>query len=245
LRTIPRASPNSADRWLADFLSQLQRDDLAPTTVRGYRYDLRHFLRWFNGTKGPARCEKLSVLDLINYRQHLVKVEGLRPATVNRRLEALRRFCRCAQQSKRLRTNIALDLRPVRTVRNTRPVGLTEPEVHTLRRLAGESGHGLAKRNYTLVQLMIQAGLRVGEMAALRGADITAHERSGLVLIRRAKVSRPAKSRSMIPARAGALPGQPQWRGSGRTVVFKRTRRTDAHTHHSGGHRASSTAGED
>src|SRR6516162_310971 len=113
LRTIQRAGPNSADRWLTDFLGQLQRDDLAPATVRGYRYDLRHFLCWFNRAIGPARFEKLSALDLINYRQHLIKVEGLRPATVNRRLEALRRFCRWAQQSRRLRTNIALNLRPV------------------------------------------------------------------------------------------------------------------------------------
>jgi len=188
LRTIQRAGANSADRWVVDFLGQLQRDDLAPATVRGYRYDLRQFLRWFNHAKGSsARFEKLAVLDLINYRQHLVKVEGLRPATVNRRLEALRRFCRWAQQSKRLRTNVALDLRPVRTVRNTRPVGLTEPEVHTLLRLAGESGHGLAKRNYALVQLMVQAGLRVGEVAALRIADIIARERSGLVRIREGK----------------------------------------------------------
>jgi hypothetical protein len=30
LRTIQRAGPNPGDRWLADFLSQLQRDDLRP-----------------------------------------------------------------------------------------------------------------------------------------------------------------------------------------------------------------------
>ncbi len=167
MRTIQRAGPNPGDRWLADFLNQLQRDDLAPATVRGYRYDLHQFLRWFNRAKGPpVRLEKLSALDLINYRQHLVNVEGLRPATVNRRLEALRRFCRWAQQSKRLKTNVAIDLRPIRTVRNTRPLGLTEPEVHALLRLAGESGHGLATRNYALVQLMVRAGLRVSEVAA-------------------------------------------------------------------------------
>jgi site-specific recombinase XerD len=87
LRTIQRAGANSADRWLADFLGQLQRDDLAPATVRGYRYDLHQFLHWFNHAQGAARFEKLAALDLINYRQHLIKVEGLRPATVNRRLE--------------------------------------------------------------------------------------------------------------------------------------------------------------
>jgi hypothetical protein len=65
--TIQRDGPNSADRcWLADFLSRLQRDDLAPATLRGYRYDLRQFLRWCDRAKGPARFEKLSALDLIN-----------------------------------------------------------------------------------------------------------------------------------------------------------------------------------
>jgi site-specific recombinase XerD len=67
------------------------------------------------------------------------------------------------------------------------PVGLTEPEVHTLLRLAGESGHGLATRNYALVQLMVQAGLRVGEVTVLRIVDITARGRSGLVRIREGK----------------------------------------------------------
>ena len=141
---------------------RLGRDDLAPATVRGYRYDLEQFLRWFSQVKGSSsRLEKLSILDLINYRQHLVNVEALKPATINRRLKALRRFCRWAQQNRLLKSNVALELKLVRTTRSTRPMGLMEPEVHSLLRLAGESGHGLAKRNYALVQLMVQAGLRV------------------------------------------------------------------------------------
>jgi integrase len=95
-------------------------------------------------------------------------------------------------------------------VRNTRPAGLTEPEVHTLLRLAGESGHALAKRNYALVQLLVQAGLRVGEVAALRIADITAHERSGLVRIREGKVGRGPLS----PANGRCLPRCPPRRGA-------------------------------
>jgi site-specific recombinase XerD len=188
LRTTPPAERKSPDRWLADFVSRLRRDDLAPATVRGYRYDLQYFLRWFSQAKGSSsRLEKLSILDLINYRQHLVNVEALKPATVNRRLKALRRFCRWAQQNRLLKSNVALELKLVRTTRSTRPMGLTEPEVHSLLRLAGESGHGLATRNYALVQLMVQAGLRVSEVATLRIADITARERSGLVRIREGK----------------------------------------------------------
>jgi|SRR6516165_7117228 hypothetical protein len=36
----------------------------------------------------------------------------------------------------------------MRMVRSQRPIGLVEPEVHMLLRAAGQSRHGLAKRNY-------------------------------------------------------------------------------------------------
>ena len=75
----------------------------------------------------------------------------------------------------------------MRTVRNRQPAGLTDPEVHALLRAAGASTHGLAARNYALVQVMLQAGLRVGEVAALRVADITLSDRSGMVRIRHGK----------------------------------------------------------
>jgi integrase/recombinase XerC len=126
-------------------------------------------------------------------------------------------------------------------------VGLTEPEVHTLLRLAGESGHGLAKRNYALVQLMIQAGLRVGEMATLRVADITAHERSGLGRIRQGKGLRAREVPLNATARRALRLYLDSRNGAGveEPLFFKRTRRTDAYTHHPGSCRASRTAGED
>jgi hypothetical protein len=46
--------------------------------VRGYRYDLPQFLRWFSQAKGSSsRLEKLSILDLISYRQHLVNIDAM------------------------------------------------------------------------------------------------------------------------------------------------------------------------
>jgi site-specific recombinase XerD len=45
----------------------------------------------------------------------------------------------------------------------------------------------LARRNYALVQLMLQTGLRIGEVAALRRADITVRERAGALRVRHGK----------------------------------------------------------
>ena len=155
------AAPDPA--WLTAFLDDLARADLAPATRRGYGYDLRHFLAWHAGVQGGGfALERLAEPDLIAYRQHLLAA-GRRPTTVNRRLDALRRLSRWARGAGRLSTDVAHGLRPVRTVRNRQPAGLTDFEAHALLCVAGASPHGLAARKYALVQLMLQAGLRVGE----------------------------------------------------------------------------------
>jgi site-specific recombinase XerD len=172
---------------MAPFLASLARDDLAPATLRGYRYDLRHFLTWHRTVQDSAfAIERLAEYELIAYRQHMVAA-GRRPATVNRRLDALRRLCRWARGTGVLAANAARDVRPLRTARNRQPVGLTDIEIHALLRAAGASSHGLAARNYAIVQLMLQAGLRVSEVAALKVADITTNDRSGSVRIRHGK----------------------------------------------------------
>ena len=189
LRAVHAADAEALDEpeWMAPFLASLARDDLAPATLRGYRYDLRHFLAWHQTVQDSAFIlDDLAEYELIAYRQHMVAA-GRRPATVNRRLDALRRLCRWARGTGALATNVARDVRPMRTERNREPVGLTDIEVHALLRAAGASSHGLAARNYAMAQLLLQAGLRVGEVAALRVADITMNDRSGSVRIRHGK----------------------------------------------------------
>jgi len=108
----------------------------------------------------------------------------MKPASVNRKLEALRRFCRWAHATGKLRTNVAAELKLARAPRSTRPKGLIAAEVQALLRAAGQSRRALAHRNYAVVQLSLQAGLRVSEAAALRIEDLEIRERQGNVRIR-------------------------------------------------------------
>ena len=122
--------------WKAEFVRALAREDLSPLTVQGYAGDVGMFLRWY----APNKLENLSGIDLIHYRQHLAGEKGLRPATLNRRLEAMRRFCRWAHEEKKLKINVATEVKLARTSRGIRPKGLEDPEVQTLLRAAGQSG---------------------------------------------------------------------------------------------------------
>jgi site-specific recombinase XerD len=188
-RAIPTAVATAPAEpgWMIAFLASLARDDLAPATLRGYRYDLLHFLAWHRTVQNsPFTLKGLAEYDLIAYRQYMVAA-GRRPATVNRRLDALRRLCRWARGTGTLRADAAGNVRPMRTIRNRQPVGMTDIEIHALLRAAGASSHGLAARNYALVQLMLQAGLRIGEVAALKVSDVTTNDRSGSVRIRQGK----------------------------------------------------------
>src|SRR5215207_6288833 len=78
---------------MADFIAELGRQEVAPKTIASYRSDLTVFGRWLEETHGePFAASLLTPTDIRDYRAHLMTVEQRQPATVNRRLAALRRF---------------------------------------------------------------------------------------------------------------------------------------------------------
>jgi site-specific recombinase XerD len=168
---------------MAPFLASLADDGLASATVRGYRYDLRHFLGWHGARHdGPFTLGMLTEHVLAAYRRYMIAADQ-RPATINRRLEALRRLGRWACGTGELEADTMGHVAPMRTIRDRRPDSLTESETQALLRAAGTSSHGLAARNYAMVQLILQTGLRVGELAALRLSDVTVNARSGSIRV--------------------------------------------------------------
>ena len=181
LREIQPPRPKSGEHpWIAAFLKAFAREDVASVTVRGYRSDLGLFAAWYDGRP----IEKLTAGDLAHFREYLSRDRAMKPASVNRKLEALRRFCRWAHTTGALHTNVAAELKLTQAPRGTRPKGLLAAEVQALLRAAGQSRRALARRNYAVVQLLLQAGLRVSEAAALRIGDLEIRERQGKVRIR-------------------------------------------------------------
>jgi site-specific recombinase XerD len=83
--------------------------------VRGYRSDLGAFAVWYDGHP----IERLTANDLAHFRQYLSRERAMKPASVNRKLEVLRRFCRWAHTTGKLRTNVAAEVKLARAPRGT------------------------------------------------------------------------------------------------------------------------------
>src|SRR3954471_16754933 len=91
---ISMQSKNSkhSDELLA-FVEELRRQDVAHKTLINYRSDLGQFARWFEGSRGePFSAAAVTPTDIRDYRSYLMTSAGAKPATVSRRLAALRKF---------------------------------------------------------------------------------------------------------------------------------------------------------
>ena len=163
MRSIIRERPILGDALLGAFTHSLGEQDLSPITARGYLHDLGRFRGWLEeeAEVKPRDLRRVTAVDLVNYRQHLLRTERLRATTINRELQALKKLFGWALNKGLVKVNVALEVRFVRVADRLCPKGLTEPEVQSLLRAAGQTRHGLAKRNYALIELLLETGLRV------------------------------------------------------------------------------------
>ena len=191
MRSIPRVAPILGDPLFQAFARSLADQDLSPVTVRDYLHDLKRFRTWMEESRGRHQREislrRLTAVQLIHYRQHLLRVERLQAATINRKIQALKKLFGWAQQKGHVKLDISHEVQFVRVGKRLRPKGLTAAEIQALLRAAGQTSHGLAKRNYALLEVLLETGLRVGEVAALHISDLALHDRSGVVRVREGK----------------------------------------------------------
>jgi site-specific recombinase XerD len=187
---VRSAPPPATDADILDaFRHQLMARDLAPATIQAYVHDLARFHTWLAGVHedAPPLLTQVRTIDLAAFRTYLIHEQAHAPATVNRRLQGLRLFFQWLSDCHWITENPATHLRFMRKGGTRQPLALRRREVFALVHAAAASPHRLAARNVALVQLMLQAGLRVGEVTALTHRDVQLHTRSGTVHVRDGK----------------------------------------------------------
>jgi len=113
---------------LSTFAESLRTEGLSENTMRIYLSDLKHFAEWFEGTNGQEfKPEASTPIDVGEYKSYLQTVKGFTPATINRRLVAIRRLCRWARTQGLIEENPAVKIKGVPR-RRIAPKALTRGE---------------------------------------------------------------------------------------------------------------------
>jgi site-specific recombinase XerD len=144
----------------------LESPALAERTRRAYRYDVEEFCDWLRAR--GTRLEDVDVRALSEYAAELgrARPRKLAPATIGRKLAAVRTFLRHALGPERVPDASFAPRRPKRLPDAPRPHEI-DGELDTL------DGEGaLALRNLALVELVYSAGLRSQEAVDLDLADV-------------------------------------------------------------------------
>ena len=144
----------------------LESPALSDATRRAYRVDVREFAGWLD--RRGTGLQDVDVRALADYAAELgrARPRKLAPATIARKLAAVKAFLRHALGKERVPDASFAPRRPLRLPDAPRP-----QEVN--RELEALEGEGpLAVRNRTLVELVYSAGLRSQEAVDLDLADV-------------------------------------------------------------------------
>jgi len=105
------------------------------------------------------------------------------PATINRRLAALRRFFSWAKEQHPI---AALPTERIHNVESTLhdPKSLDRKQWNRLQRAVEQAKELQGIRDRCIILFLYHTGLRAGELAAVQLSDLTFRERSGQVSVR-------------------------------------------------------------
>jgi len=173
------------------FEGYLARAGKSANTLLAYTRDLRLFGEWFALTNGKSLSpERITPIDVREYRSHLLAVKHHKPATVNRKLASLSAFCEWAREAGLITANPVAGISWVEEVRPA-PRWLDKNAQYALLRAVQERGK---TRDIALITLILHTGLRVSEVSNVKAGDIRISPRRGTVRVRGGKGE---KSRSV------------------------------------------------
>lgn len=197
----PNPPPADWDSVLAAFEAWLAGKGRSESTHANYTRALREFGGFYRdglGKPGP-HPQRLQPTDLHAYVDYLQEKRLLSFASINLRISALKTFARFLLETRWNRRDIAREVRTFGAVAPPPAKRLTREE--TRRFLASVNLNARnGPRDLAILQLFLQCGLRLGELARLLIDDAALGEASGHLRIR----DRKTRSERLVPLNASA-----------------------------------------
>jgi integrase/recombinase XerC len=176
-----------AQQILATYRGELQaRGELEAATIRNYLSDLQQFiawceLSWQDGLYPEAAfwLPELTTPLIARYRAHLLTVLQLKPASINRMLISIKRFCAWATARDMLGSDPARAV-PLVAQPDRQPRFLSDAEEQ---RLLAAVATAASLRDQAIVVTLLRTGLRVHELCALSIGHVQLATPGGRIIV--------------------------------------------------------------
>lgn len=159
------------DQAHEEFISHLKRKDRAESTILAYGKDIEQLLDFVNEELNKAEVHHIEKGDIKGFLDHL-REKGFTPKTISRKINSTKTFFRF------LKINEYITDDPAALISHPKfetppPRILSEMEYRALRDAAKED-----TRTYAIIEVLLQTGIRIGELADITLNDIEFDEES-------------------------------------------------------------------
>ena len=169
------------------FSGFLVEQDLAAGTIKAMVFDIRKFSKWFaSANQEPWDTERVTVRDVIDFREHLRTEKKQAASTINRNLSTIRKYFKWLFSKDTISVNPAMSVKEVKR-QPLAPQGLTRAEV---RKLLREVELRKDVRSKAVFSLILYTGARLSDVVSLELSDVMINDRSGTVFYRYGKGSK-------------------------------------------------------
>lgn len=145
-------------------IAHLQNQGKSQFTIVAYKKDLEQFVGYLSGF-GKDDIREVKKEDIDGFLNRLL-ADNYTKKSASRKLNSIRTFFRFLKATGTLEQNPALDISHPKYTQ-TPPRILSKLEYRALRDFAKED-----PRTYGLVELLLQTGIKIGELAELRVTDV-------------------------------------------------------------------------
>jgi len=163
------------------YLATLGRSSV---TIKNYLAILKLFREWYKGTYEIETMSftKVSAIDLLSYRSYLQYEKRHKIATINQHVAALRNFFTFLHIKGVIKESIIIGLKPLSKPYLRSPDVPKRAHILKLFRMV-DTTNDRGKRDFAILQLFVQCGLRLSEVANIELSDINVSERNGILKI--------------------------------------------------------------
>lgn len=182
-----------------EYLAELGR---STATIKGYLSNLKLFHKWYQETYEVKRVNftRVKEVDLLSYRSNLQYEKRHKTATINQHVAALRSFFSFLHSKGIIRESVIAGLRPLSKPYLRAPDVPKRAQILKLFRMV-DTRNDRGKRDFAILQLFVQCGLRLSEVANIELGDIDISERKGILRIIAGKGDQPREIRLNKSAR--------------------------------------------